>query len=143
MCIYINSILPLPYEQQGKKKRDLKGKMSLCSFLPYAVLLVILTLSPSSLEIVEAARGGAFLSSVPSTRMPTFPESRDLTTMKLPPFFRAHRVFGGREVKGCMPKGLGHTSAPSRFANYQPLGSAAGRCSSSSLQPSLPPSVEP
>ncbi|OWM68916.1 hypothetical protein CDL15_Pgr025103 [Punica granatum] len=115
------------------------------SFLPIVLfIIIVLTLSPSALKSVEAARGGAFLSSVPSTQMPLFPESRDLTTMKLPPFFRERtRAFGGREVKGCMPKGLGHSSAPSRFVNYQPLGSAASRCSSSLSPPAYPPSIKP
>ncbi|CAL1404197.1 unnamed protein product [Linum trigynum] len=30
-------------------------------------------------------------------------------------------VFGGKEVKDCMPKGFRHTSAPSRYVNYLPL----------------------
>ncbi|CAI0452844.1 unnamed protein product [Linum tenue] len=30
-------------------------------------------------------------------------------------------VFGGKEVKNCMPKGFRHTSAPSRYVNYLPL----------------------
>ncbi|CAN1171829.1 hypothetical protein LINPERHAP2_LOCUS29803 [Linum perenne] len=37
-----------------------------------------------------------------------------------------HRgVFGRKEVKNCLPKGFRHTSAPSRYVNYQPLGSCA------------------
>ncbi|KAK2370876.1 hypothetical protein QL285_083883 [Trifolium repens] len=33
----------------------------------------------------------------------------------------------GREVKGCLPKGARHNSAPSRFVNFKPQGS--GGCS--------------
>lgn len=37
------------------------------------------------------------------------------------------RVFQGRNVEGCLPKGFRRSSAPSRYINYQPLESA---CSS-------------
>ncbi|KAK4791131.1 hypothetical protein SAY86_031544 [Trapa natans] len=105
-------------------------------------MVTVWILSATPPETVEAARTGAFLSSVPSTQMPLLPESgRDLETMKLPPFYKEIRGFDvGREVKGCMPKGPGHSSAPSRFVNYQPLGSAGtGRCSPSPLVPSSTP----
>lgn len=121
------------------------GRMTARSITPTALLVIIVILSPpSSLEGAEAARTGAFLSSVPSTQMPLFPESQQhLATMKLPPLFREHRAFDGREVKGCMPKGQGHSSAPSRFVNYQPLGSAASRCSPSPSVPSSPLPTKP
>ncbi|KAL5069476.1 hypothetical protein RYX36_020363 [Vicia faba] len=38
------------------------------------------------------------------------------------------RVFQGRNVEDCLPKGFRRSSAPSRYINYQPLGSS---CSSS------------
>ncbi|KAK7324915.1 hypothetical protein VNO77_28858 [Canavalia gladiata] len=38
-----------------------------------------------------------------------------------------HKAFQGREVKGCLPKGSRHNSAPSRFVNFKTLGS--GGCS--------------
>ncbi|WVZ00858.1 hypothetical protein V8G54_026927 [Vigna mungo] len=34
------------------------------------------------------------------------------------------KALQGREVKGCLPKGSRHNSAPSRFVNYKTLGSA-------------------
>ncbi|KAI6676544.1 hypothetical protein NL676_037340 [Syzygium grande] len=37
----------------------------------------------------------------------------------------------GRGIESCLPKGLRHTSAPSRYINYQPLGSSSA-CSPSS-----------
>ncbi|KAG4972254.1 hypothetical protein JHK84_038331 [Glycine max] len=37
------------------------------------------------------------------------------------------KALQGREVKGCLPKGSRHNSAPSRFVNYKTLGS--GGCS--------------
>ncbi|KAF8021582.1 hypothetical protein BT93_G1894 [Corymbia citriodora subsp. variegata] len=37
---------------------------------------------------------------------------------------------GGRGIESCLPKGLRHNSAPSRYVNYQPLGSSSA-CSSS------------
>lgn len=130
-------ILTLPYENRRGLERK---KMSICSFLPSTVLFMILmTLSPPQ-ESVEAARIGAFLSSFPGTWMQSFPESRDLTATSLPPLFRERR-FGWREAKACLPKGPVHSSAPSRFVNYQPLRSTANRCSSPSLQPSPEPSV--
>ncbi|KAK4789865.1 hypothetical protein SAY86_017169 [Trapa natans] len=106
------------------------------SFLHTAFLVSVSILLTTPPKTVDASRTGAFLSSVPSTQMPLLPESgRDLVTMKLPPFYRENRGFDvGREVKGCMPKGPGHSSAPSRYVNYQPLGSAVtSRCSPSPL----------
>ncbi|CAL5209188.1 unnamed protein product [Lathyrus oleraceus] len=37
-------------------------------------------------------------------------------------------VFQGRNVEDCLPKGFRRSSAPSRYINYQPLGTS---CSSS------------
>ncbi|KAK3422281.1 hypothetical protein EUGRSUZ_G02861 [Eucalyptus grandis] len=37
---------------------------------------------------------------------------------------------GSQGVESCLPKGLRHTSAPSRYINYQPLGSSSA-CSPS------------
>ncbi|KAK4741885.1 hypothetical protein SAY87_025473 [Trapa incisa] len=111
--------------------------MSTCSFLPLTVLLVVVI----SATYVEAARLGCFLTSAPSTWMPLFAESQDLTPVNLP-IFPERRVFGWREAKACLPKGPVHSSAPSRFVNYLPLrSSASSRCSSPSWQPSPPPSA--
>ncbi|BAT94495.1 hypothetical protein LR48_Vigan02g186100 [Vigna angularis] len=40
------------------------------------------------------------------------------------------RVFKGGSVEACLPKGFRRSSAPSRYINYQPLGST---CSSEKL----------
>ncbi|KAE8037787.1 hypothetical protein FH972_010349 [Carpinus fangiana] len=67
-------------------------------------------------------------SSAPSTIVrPLISEAPDYATMK-PQFHHKHRVFQGREVKGCLPKGYRHSSAPSRYVNYRTLGSP--ECSS-------------
>ncbi|PSR89935.1 Isoleucine--tRNA ligase [Actinidia chinensis var. chinensis] len=48
---------------------------------------------------------------------------RDFVNVK--PLIMDHKrqVFGGREVKGYMPKGFLHSSAPSRFVNFHTMGS--------------------
>ena len=45
----------------------------------------------------------------------------------LPHLDHKHKVFRGRQVNNCLPKGFRHNSAPSRYVNYNPLGS--GSCS--------------
>ncbi|KAK7844259.1 hypothetical protein CFP56_011071 [Quercus suber] len=60
-------------------------------------------------------------SSAPSTIVrPLVSEAQDYVTMK-PLFKHKHRVFRGKEVKNCLPKGFRHSSAPSRFVNYHTL----------------------
>ena len=56
--------------------------------------------------------------------------SRGRDFVRVKPLIMDHKrqVFGGREVKGCMPKGFRHSSAPSRFVNFHTLGSLG--CSS-------------
>nr|KYP51778.1 hypothetical protein KK1_026296 [Cajanus cajan] len=44
-----------------------------------------------------------------------------------PQIDQKQKAFQGREVKGCLPKGSRHNSAPSRFVNYKTQGS--GGCS--------------
>ncbi|KAK4750240.1 hypothetical protein SAY87_027689 [Trapa incisa] len=46
--------------------------------------------------------------------------ARETTTLE--PSSRA--TDGSRSVEGCLPKGLPHNSAPSRYVNYLPLGSS-------------------
>ncbi|KAG5515568.1 hypothetical protein RHGRI_036571 [Rhododendron griersonianum] len=56
--------------------------------------------------------------------------AEEYVTMK--PLIMDHKkqLFRGREVNGCMPKGFRHSSAPSRYVNYQTMGSLG--CSTSS-----------
>ena len=51
------------------------------------------------------------------------PRGQDFVSMK--PLIMDHnrQAFGGREVKGCMPKGLRHSSGPSRVVNFHTMGS--------------------
>ncbi|KAF5190049.1 hypothetical protein FRX31_020360 [Thalictrum thalictroides] len=46
-----------------------------------------------------------------------------------------NNVFGDQAVEGCLPKGFRHTSAPSHYANYQPLGSTLCDCDNTSCKP--------
>ncbi|KAK3408715.1 hypothetical protein EUGRSUZ_J00896 [Eucalyptus grandis] len=93
--------------------------------------VLILLLLGSAAGFTAAARGGAMLSSVPSTMIPLFPDSQEYATMKRPFLRKETRAFGAKQLRNCMPKGSPHTSAPSRYVNYEPLGSSA-RCSAPS-----------
>lgn len=44
-------------------------------------------------------------------------------TMFRPKVIEGKHRLGGKQVEGCMPKGRRHSSAPSRYINYQPLDS--------------------
>ncbi|KAL7127228.1 hypothetical protein ABFS83_14G241800 [Erythranthe nasuta] len=68
------------------------------------------------------------LPSAPSTALPKAAAAADYVTVN--PGLKPHkqRVFHRREVNNCMPKGFHRSSAPSRYVNYQTLGSF--RCSS-------------
>ncbi|KAI3461398.1 hypothetical protein Pfo_018061 [Paulownia fortunei] len=68
------------------------------------------------------ARHYPVLPSAPSTALPIGSKAADYVTMK-PWLNHKQRVFHQREVKNCMPKGLHHSSAPSRYVNSQTLGS--------------------
>ncbi|WRX35258.1 hypothetical protein QQP08_027745 [Theobroma cacao] len=58
-------------------------------------------------------------SSVPSTMRPA---SVDYVKMNPQVMNHKHKAFNEKEAKGCMPKGSTHSSAPSRYVNYQTLG---------------------
>ncbi|KAH1106008.1 hypothetical protein J1N35_009776 [Gossypium stocksii] len=59
-------------------------------------------------------------SSVPSTMMPTTVDYVKTNPQVLN--HNKHQVFNKKEIfKGCMPKGSTHSSAPSRYVNYQTL----------------------
>lgn len=67
-------------------------------------------------------------SSAPSTMVgPLLAQDREYSTMN-PQRNHNNQVFHGKEVKGCLPKGFRHASAPSRFVNSHTLGLAG--CSS-------------
>ncbi|KAG2670503.1 hypothetical protein I3843_14G087900 [Carya illinoinensis] len=75
-------------------------------------------------------------SSAPSTIVrPLLSEAhRDYATLN-PQFSHKKRVFRVRDVKGCLPKGSKHSSAPSRYVNYHTLDNP----SCSSYRPSKRP----
>ncbi|KAL4333631.1 hypothetical protein GQ457_07G033810 [Hibiscus cannabinus] len=69
------------------------------------------------------AMGGRYIpSSVPSTMRPASVDYVKINPQLL--LKHKHRVNRDKQVKGCMPKGLRHSSAPSRYVNYQTLGSS-------------------
>ncbi|KAB2606672.1 hypothetical protein D8674_006389 [Pyrus ussuriensis x Pyrus communis] len=92
-----------------------------------SVALLCSLLFLSGFDISMAARN--IPSSAPSTMVrPLVTEGRDrYVSMKPRHLNPKQEVFHGREVKGCLPKGFTHASAPSRFVNYHALGSG---CSS-------------
>ncbi|KAL1553217.1 hypothetical protein AAHA92_13919 [Salvia divinorum] len=51
-------------------------------------------------------------------------KSEDYMTFKPKVMKGGHRL-GGKQAEGCMPKGRRHSSAPSRYINYQPLDSCS------------------
>ncbi|XVE79802.1 hypothetical protein DITRI_Ditri14bG0085300 [Diplodiscus trichospermus] len=82
----------------------------------FIYLLLIFSSSTS-----DVAMAGRYIpSSVPSTMRPA---SVDYVKMNARVIHK-HEVFKEKEVKGCMPKGSTRSSAPSRYANYQPLASS-------------------
>ena len=92
----------------------------------YYTLVLCLLLLLSSIDTNMAAR--KIPSSAPSTIVrPLVSEAQDYVTMK-PLFKHKHRVFRGKEVKNCLPKGFRHSSAPSRFVNYHTLGGSTAGC---------------
>ncbi|KAA0035234.1 hypothetical protein E5676_scaffold173G00130 [Cucumis melo var. makuwa] len=48
--------------------------------------------------------------------------AEDYETVKPQLINRKRLVFGGNEVKSCLPKGFRRSSAPSRFVNYHTSG---------------------
>ncbi|KAL3597834.1 hypothetical protein D5086_009471 [Populus alba] len=89
----------------------------------FYILFIYFLLSSNSLGITMAGRDIPKLpSSVPSTMVtvPLVSQGEDYVKMK-PLLNRKRPFFGGRDVKGCLPKGYRHSSAPSRFVNNLPL----------------------
>lgn len=100
--------------------------MSTTSFSLLVIYLVI------SLNSLSTTMGGRIIPpSAPSTvTRPLVSSSSEAETYVKPEMNHKERsVFQGREVKGCLPKGFRHDSAPSRFVNYKPLGSRLSGCS--------------
>lgn len=84
------------------------------------VFLCLLLMFSSSWDV---AMGGRYIpSSVPSTMRPASADYVKMNPQAL--LNHKHKVSHEKEVKGCMPKGLRRSSAPSRYVNYQPLGSS-------------------
>ncbi|KAG6570806.1 hypothetical protein SDJN03_29721, partial [Cucurbita argyrosperma subsp. sororia] len=94
---------------------------SLFPFLFYLLFLLLLS-SPSPSMAARCVPPSA-----PSTIVTPLatPEAEDYETVK-PQLNRKRLVFGGNEVKSCLPKGFRRSSAPSRFVNYH----TSGGCSS-------------
>lgn len=70
--------------------------------------------------IHESMAGRPLPSSGPSTMMaPLATKAREYAIMKMKPMLdQEGRVFHGKQVKACMPKGRRHSSAPSRYVNF-------------------------
>lgn len=86
-----------------------------------SLLSLYLILSLNSLHMTMAAR--IIPQSAPSTvTRPQFLSEAE--TYLKPHLGHEQNVFQGRQVKNCLPKGYRHNSAPSRFVNYDTLGSS-------------------
>ncbi|KAE9620574.1 hypothetical protein Lal_00019425 [Lupinus albus] len=86
-----------------------------------SLMSLYLILSLYSLDMTMAAR--IIPRSAPST------VTRPLILSEAETFMKTHMghkqmFFQGRQFKNCLPKGFRHNSAPSRFANYDTLGSS-------------------
>ncbi|KAK7404776.1 hypothetical protein VNO78_05734 [Psophocarpus tetragonolobus] len=86
-----------------------------------SLLALCLVLSLNSLDMTLAAR--IIPRSAPSTVTRPLFLSEAETYLK-PHLGHKQNVFQGRQVKNCLPKGYRHNSAPSRFVNYDTLGSS-------------------
>ncbi|KAK7341885.1 hypothetical protein VNO80_24826 [Phaseolus coccineus] len=86
-----------------------------------SLLALLLVLSLNSLHITMAAR--IIPRSAPSTVTRPLFLSEAETYLK-PHLGHKQNVFRGGQVKNCLPKGYRHNSAPSRFVNYDTLGSS-------------------
>ncbi|KAB2028604.1 hypothetical protein ERO13_D05G106401v2 [Gossypium hirsutum] len=84
------------------------------------VFICLLLMFSSSWDV---AMGGRYIpSSVPSTMRPASVDYVKMNPQVLPN--HKHKVSHEKEVKSCMPKGFRRSSAPSRYVNYQTLGSS-------------------
>ncbi|QCD88145.1 hypothetical protein DEO72_LG3g2687 [Vigna unguiculata] len=94
-----------------------------------SLLALFFLLSLNSLHITIAAR--VIPQSAPSTVTRPLFLSEAETYLK-PHLGHKHSVFREGQVKNCLPKGYRHNSAPSRFVNYNTLGSSG--CSGMRLE---------
>ncbi|KAL2328571.1 hypothetical protein Fmac_021998 [Flemingia macrophylla] len=94
---------------------------STTSHISILVLALYLIVSLHSLDMTVAAR--IIPQSAPSTVTRPLFLSEAETYLK-PHLGHKQNVFQGRQVKNCLPKGYRHNSAPSRFVNYDTLGSS-------------------
>ncbi|GAA0172236.1 hypothetical protein LIER_26095 [Lithospermum erythrorhizon] len=89
------------------------------------VLIALLSLLILSSQIDSTMAKRKFPSSAPSTMI-----SKDYGTLKPDLSNKKHHVLSDKDIKNCKPKGVRHTSAPSRFVNMHPfssLGCSTGR----------------
>lgn len=79
-------------------------------------------------SVSETMAGRAMPSSGPSTMIvPPATEAREEAIMKMRPRLdQQGRTYHGKEVKACMPKGVRHSSAPSRYINFHTFGGLLG-----------------
>ncbi|XP_047175189.1 uncharacterized protein LOC124842692 [Vigna umbellata] len=92
--------------------------MSTTKFSLLAIIYLLLSLN--SLGTTMAGR--IIPPSAPSTVTRPLVSSEVENYVK-PQLNHKQKALQGREVKGCLPKGSRHNSAPSRFVNYKTLGS--------------------
>ncbi|KAL1817073.1 hypothetical protein ACET3Z_019647 [Daucus carota] len=103
--------------------------MSTTIYMHYiAHIYILLFLFP----LHESLAARALPSSGPSTTMaPLATKAREYAIMKMRPMLdQEGRVFHGKQVKACMPKGRRHSSAPSRYVNFHTFDGLLG-CESS------------
>nr|DAD28533.1 TPA_asm: hypothetical protein HUJ06_030001 [Nelumbo nucifera] len=97
------------------------------TFVFVILLFFLVFLSPPELTLEMAGRTS---SRVAAAMRPLTSKSKDYTALEPKPSHERRNVFRGREVKGCLPKGIRHSSAPSRYVNYHTFD--ATTCSSGS-----------
>ncbi|KAJ4979062.1 hypothetical protein NE237_009842 [Protea cynaroides] len=87
------------------------------SILLVFLFLILLVLSPPDDDIIKTSSLKVAL----ATRL-LAPKSQNYMNLQPKPDHKKH-VFHGGEIKNCMPKGIRHSSAPSRYVNNHILGS--------------------
>ncbi|KAK7257681.1 hypothetical protein RIF29_31829 [Crotalaria pallida] len=98
-----------------------------------SLLSLYLLLSLYSLDMTMAAR--IIPRSAPSTVTTPQLLSEAETYLK-PHIDNKQKFFQGKQFKNCLPKGFRHNSAPSRFVNYDTLGSSGCSGMDSQKKPS-------
>ncbi|KAK8641577.1 hypothetical protein V6N13_010973 [Hibiscus sabdariffa] len=120
-----HSPLPPSLQSPSKSSQTHNDKQAVGSIHPSTmsatkcciVFMYVLFMFSSSWGV---AMGGRYIpSSVPSTMRPA-----SVDYVKINPQLLLKHKHKVNQVKACMPKGLRHSSAPSRYVNYQTLGSS-------------------